>query len=100
MFSWNTDFFQVGEKNESICEQFQSFTGTCASKIVKPLDSFLVCRIVTIREIGLSNNQLKDNVGLKSRSTAISIQALFEYQKLIHQKAPGKPENLGVRSKF
>ena len=34
--------------------------------MVKPLDSFLVCKIVTLREIGLSYNQIKEKLGLKS----------------------------------
>ena len=36
----------------------------------KPLDSYVVCKIVTLREMGLSYKEIKEKLGLKSRSTA------------------------------
>ena len=38
--------------------------------MVKPLDSYVVCKIVTLREMGLSYKEIKEKLGLKSRSTA------------------------------
>ena len=93
------NFFQV-KKNENICEQFQSVTGSCASKMVKPLDSFLVCKIVTLREIGLSYNQIKEKLGLKSRSTAQSAYKRFlKTSSYSPKKPPGRPEKLSKKYK-
>ena len=38
--------------------------------MVNPLDSYVVCKIVTLREKGLSYKEIKEKLGLKSRSTA------------------------------
>ena len=38
--------------------------------MVKPLDSYVVCKIGTLREMGLSYKEIKEKLGLKSRSTA------------------------------
>ena len=38
--------------------------------MVKPLDSYVLYKIVKLREMGLSYKEIKENLGLKSRSTA------------------------------
>ena len=68
--------------------------------MVKPLDSFLVCKIVTLREIGLSYNQIKEKLGLKSRSTAQSAYKRFlKTSSYSPKKPPGRPEKLSKKDK-
>ena len=67
--------------------------------MVKPLDSFLVCKIVTLREIGLSYNQIKEKLGLKSRSTAQSAYKRFLKTSSYSPKKPSPPGRLEKLSK-
>ena len=38
--------------------------------MVKPFGSYVVCKIVTFREMGLTYKEIEGTLGLKSRSTA------------------------------
>ena len=63
--------------------------------MVKPLDSYVVCKIVTRREMGLSYKGIKEKLGLKSRSTAQT--AFFENELVCGKKPPGRPEKLSEK---
>ena len=55
--------------------------------MVKPLDSYVVCKIVTFREMGLSYKEIKEKLGLKSRSTAqTAYQRFFENELFCGEK--------------
>ena len=55
--------------------------------MVKPLDSYVVCKIVTLREIGLSHKEIREKLGLKPRSTAqTAYQRFFEAELLCGEK--------------
>ena len=58
----------------------------------------LGCRIVTHGEIGLSYNQIKENLGLKSLSSAQSAHKRFLNTNSFSTKtAPAKPEKLSEK---
>ena len=54
--------------------------------MVKPLDSYVVCKIVTLREMGLSYKEIKEKLGLKSRSTAQTAYQRFLRRTLMWRK--------------
>ena len=62
--------------------------------MVKQLDSYVVCRTVTLREMGLSYKEVKEKLGLKSRSTAqTAYQRFLRTNSYVAKKPPGQPEN-------
>ena len=63
--------------------------------MVKPLDSYVVCKIVTLREMGLSYKEIKEKLGLKSRSTAY--QRFLRTNSYVAKKPPGRPEKLSEK---
>ena len=66
--------------------------------MVKPLDSYVVCKIVTLREMGLSYKEIKEKLGLKSRSTAQTAYQLFlRTNPDVAKKPPGRPEKLSEK---
>ena len=63
--------------------------------MVKPLDSYVVCKIVTLHEKGLSYKENKEKLGLKSRSTAqTAYQCFLRTNSNVAKKPPGRPEKL------
>ena len=42
-----------------------------------PLNSFLACQIVTLKNAGLSYQKIADELGLKAKSTAQSVYKRF-----------------------
>ena len=66
--------------------------------MVKPLDSYVVCKIVTLREMGLSYKEIKEKLGLKSRSTAqTAYQRFLRTNSYVAKKPPGRPEKLSEK---
>ena len=66
--------------------------------MVKPLDSYVVCKIVTLREMGLSYKGFKEKLGLKSRSTAqTAYQRFLRTNSYVAKKPPGRPEKLSEK---
>ena len=66
--------------------------------MVKPLDSYVVCKIVTLREMGLSYKGFKEKLGLKSRSTAqTAYQRFLRTNSYVAKKHPGWPEKLSEK---
>ena len=63
--------------------------------MVKPLDSYVVSKIVTLREMGLSYKEIKEKLGLKSRSTAY--QRFLRTNSYVAKKPPGRPEKLSEK---
>ena len=56
--------------------------------MVPPLDySYVVCRVVTLRELGLSFNEIQEKLGLKFRSTAQTAHQLFLRTTILWQKS-------------
>ena len=66
--------------------------------MVKPLDSYVVCKIVTLREMGLSYKEVEEKLGLKSQSTAqIAYQRFLRTNSYVAKKPPGRPERLSEK---
>ena len=66
--------------------------------MVKQLDSYVVCRIVTLREMGLSYKEIKEKLGLKSRSTArTTYQSFLRTNSYVAKKLPGRPGKLSEK---
>ena len=66
--------------------------------MVKPLDSYVVCKIVTLREMGLSYKENKEKLGLKSRSTAQTAnQRFLRTNSYVAKKPPCRPEKLSEK---
>ena len=66
--------------------------------MVKPLDSYVVCKIVTLREMGLSYKEIKEKLGLNSRSTAqTAYQRFLRTNSYVAKKPPGRPEKLSEK---
>ena len=66
--------------------------------MVKPLDSYVVCKIVTLREIGLSHKEIREKLGLKPRSTAqTAYQRFLKPNSYVAKKPPGRPEKLNEK---
>ena len=58
--------------------------------MVKSLDSYVLCKIVTLREMCLSYKEIKEKLGHKSRSTAqTAYQRFFENELLCGQRTSG-----------
>ena len=61
--------------------------------MVKPLDSYVVCKIVRLREMGSSYKEYKEKLGLKSRSTAqTAYQRFLRKNSYVAKKPPGRPQ--------
>ena len=61
--------------------------------MVKPLDSYAVCKIFTPREMGLSYKEIKEKFGRKSRSTAqTAYPRLLRTNSYVAKKPSGRPE--------
>ena len=60
--------------------------------MVKPLDSYVVCKIVTLREIGLSYKEIKEKF-----DSSNSLSAFFETNSYVAKKPPGRPEKLSEK---
>ena len=68
--------------------------------MVKPLDSYVVCKIVTLREMGLSYKEIKEKLGPKSRSTAqTAYQRFLRTNSYVAKKPPGRPEKLSEKER-
>ena len=66
--------------------------------MTKPLDKFIVCKIVAYRECGLSYSQIKEKLGLKLFSTVSSAYLRYLKTKLYEPKKPtGRPRKLTKR---
>ena len=67
--------------------------------MVKPLVSYVVCEIVTLREMGcLSYKEIEEKLGLKSRSTAqTAYQRFLKTNSYVAKKPPGRPEILSEK---
>ena len=63
--------------------------------MVEPLDSLVVCKIVTLREMGLSYKEIKEMLVFKSRSTAqTAYQRFLRTKSYVANKPPDRPEKL------
>ena len=68
--------------------------------MVKPLDSYVVCKIVTLREMGLSYKEIKEKLGLKFRSTAqTAYQRFLRTNSYVAKKPPGRPEKFSEKER-
>ena len=56
------------------------------SEMPAPLNSFLACQIVTLKNAGLSYQKIADELGLKAKSTAQSVYKRYIRNKLIAEK--------------
>lgn len=66
--------------------------------MTKPLDKFIVCKIVAYRECGLSYSQIREKLGLKSISTVSSAYLRYLKTKSYEPKKPtGRPPKLTKR---
>ena len=66
--------------------------------MVKPLDSYVVCKIVTLREMDLSYKETKEKLGLQSRSTAQTVYKRFlKTYSYVAKKPAGRPEKLSEK---
>ena len=66
--------------------------------MVELLDSYVVCKIVTLREMGLSYKEIKEKLGLKSRSTAqTAYQRFLRTNSYVAKKPPGRSEKLSEK---
>ena len=66
--------------------------------MVELLDSYVVCKIVTLREMGLSYKEIKEKLGLKSRSTAQTVyQRFLRTNSYVAKKPPGRSEKLSQK---
>ena len=66
--------------------------------MAKPLDSYVVCKIVTLREMSLSYEEIKEKLGLKSRPTAqTAYQRFLRTNSYVAKKPPGRPEKLSEK---
>ena len=66
--------------------------------MVKPLDSYVVCKIVTLREMGLSYKEIKEKLGLKSQPTAQTVYHRFlRTSSDVAKKPQGRPEKLSEK---
>ena len=66
--------------------------------MVEPLDSYVVCKIVTLRAMGLSYEEIKEKLGLKPRSTAqTAYQRFLRTNSYMVKKPPGRPEKLSEK---
>ena len=64
------------------------------------MDSNVVCKIVTLREMGLSYKEIKEKIGLKSRSTAqTAYQRFLRTTSYVAKKPPGRPEKLSEKER-
>ena len=64
------------------------------------MDSNVVCKIVTLREMGLSYKEIKEKLGLKSRSTAqTAYQRFLRTTSYVAKKPPGRPEKLSEKER-
>ena len=62
--------------------------------MAKPLHSYVVCKIVTLRKMGLSYKEIKEKLGLKSRSTAQTA-----YQRFLRTNSCGEKTNFQAGQK-
>ena len=63
--------------------------------MVKQFNSYVVCEIVTLRELGLSYKEINEKLGLKTRSTAkTGFQHFLRTNSYAAKKHPGRPEKL------
>ena len=66
--------------------------------MAKPLDSYVVCKIVTLREMSLSYEEIKEKLGLKTRPTAqTAYQRFLRTNSYVAKKPPGRPEKLSEK---
>ena len=66
--------------------------------MVKPLNSYVLYKIVKLREMGLSYKEIKEKLGLKSRSTAqTAYQRFLRTNSYVGKKPPGRPEKLSKK---
>ena len=66
--------------------------------MVKPLDSYVVCKIVTLREMGLSYKEIEEKLRLRSRSTTQTAYKRFlRTNSYVAKKPPGPPEKLNEK---
>ena len=64
-----------------------------------PLDSFIACQIVTLKEAGFSYQKIADELGLKAKSTAHSNFRRYNKNKFFNQKNPtGRPPKLSEKT--
>ena len=54
--------------------------------MLAPLNSFLACQIVTLKNAGLSNQKIADELGLKAKSTAQSVYKRYIRKTVICRK--------------
>ena len=66
--------------------------------MVQQLDSNSVCKIVTLREMCLSYKEIKEKLGLKSRSTAqTAYQRFLRTNSYVAKKPPSRPGKISEK---
>ena len=64
-----------------------------------PLDSFIASQIVTLKEAGVSDQKIADNLGLKAKSTAQSVFRRYNKNKsYLPKKSTGRPPKLSKKT--
>ena len=70
--------------------------------MVKPLCSFTVCQVVTLRDVGFSWSKIQKQLNLKSRSSAqYAYKGYLKNNSFEAQKSSGRPPKLSkIRKKL
>ena len=69
--------------------------------MVKPLCSFTVCQVVTLRDVGFSWSKIQKELNLKSRSSArYAYKCYLKNNSLEAQKSSGRPPKLSKNQKL
>ena len=64
-----------------------------------PLDSFIACRIVTLKKAGFSYQKIADELGLRAKSTAQSVFRRYNKNKsYLPKKSTGRPPKLSEKT--
>ena len=67
--------------------------------MVKPLCSYTVCQVVTLRDVGFSWSKIKKQLKLKSRSSAMyAYNRYLKNNSFEAQKSSGRPPKLSKKS--
>ena len=64
-----------------------------------PLNSFLACQIVTLKNAGLSYQKIAEELGLKAKSTAQSVYKCYIRKNCyVPKKSTGRPPKLSEKT--
>ena len=69
------------------------------SEMLAPLNSFLACKIVTLKNAGLCYQKNADELGLKAKSTAQSVYKRYiRNNSYLPKKSTGQPPKLSEKT--